>query len=609
MNKKLLMYLCGVVVCFMAACSDNDDGQPKPPEKPKETPEVITEVVETMQETVPQASDFVEVMKKADLTGVTAEKITVFAVRNELTYTRANAGLDTVSVKRHIVVGTHKKEELEDGQELTSVSGEKLLVSKAGDEISINGVVVAGEPVQAGDSYIYVVPKVIPARENGSTEPILHYTTFKVGELTGDYYGNSSPLEGVVIKALNSTRDSLGFYKTESSGEITISHASDTIFYQLYKPGYQTYVDWNADGQIDEGEQMQEGGLNMIIYKTDGNNSDRNKIENCFMKLVTDDEIPLSNARAQWQSCIKDFYDQSRMLNDKLCNGYASFSYRNDIDSCSYVYWRTAYKAIELGLSLQKSDTNMDPSKMNFSDSIQVDMSLIYANILGYYNQVAVWDAGSDKFVSGTDATNALISSLDKLAQSLPEQQKGAADVIAARVCLMLKDYQKANEYCKKVSGSGQYELIANKDVFSSPNNNSVVWGGFEDTFLDFKKGSYYHPVRYQEVLLMMAESANELGKTSEAIAPLNQIMRAEGKADIAPEGSTKEAIRGYINTVFDTYLNNEGFEYSTWRRWGVLNAKIGNRYDYQSSRNSLLPIPKSALMQYPGLKQNPGYY
>ena len=125
----------------------------------------------------------------------TAEKITVFAVRNELTNTRANVGLDTVSVKRHIVVGTHKKEELADGQELTSVSGEQLLVSKAGDEISINGVVVAGEPVQAGDSYIYVVPKVIPAREPGSSEPILHYTTLKVRKLTGDDYGTSSPLE------------------------------------------------------------------------------------------------------------------------------------------------------------------------------------------------------------------------------------------------------------------------------------------------------------------------------------------------------------------------------------------------------------------------------
>lgn len=48
MNKKLLMYLFGVMICFMAACSDNEDEQPKPQEQPKETPEVIIEIVETL---------------------------------------------------------------------------------------------------------------------------------------------------------------------------------------------------------------------------------------------------------------------------------------------------------------------------------------------------------------------------------------------------------------------------------------------------------------------------------------------------------------------------------------------------------------------------------
>lgn len=600
MNKKLLMYLCGVVVCFMAACSDNDDGQPKPPEKPKETPEVITEVVGALEETVPQASDFVEVMKKADLTGVTAEKITVFAVRNEVTNTRANAGLDTMSVKRHIVVGTHKKEELEDGQELTSVSGEKLLVAKAGDEISINGVVVAGEPVQAGDSYIYVVPKVIPARESGSSESMLHRTTFKVGKLTGNDYSIYSPLAGVIVKALNSTRDSLECNVTNNSGEITISHASDTIFYQLYKADYQTYVDWNVDGMIDESEQIPEGGLNMVIYS-----DNVNKTVHCFMKEQTDDEMSLDEAKEQWQSCIKNFYDQNRILNQKLCYGFGNFSYRNDIDSCSYDYWRMAYKAIDLGVRLQKKGGNADSSWMDFSNSVQIDMSLIYADILGFYNQVVIWDAGSDKFVSDT---NALISSLDKVAQLLPEQQKGAAFAIAARVCISLKEYHKAYEYCKMVMSMGQYNLVADEAVFSSDSNKSIVWGGFNDELFSLNKGTFYHLVRYQEVLLMLSETANELGNISEAIAPLNQIMEAEGKPAIAPAGSTKEEIRGYIHTLFDTYMKNEGLEYLTWRRWGVLDTKVGNKFGYQSPKNALLPIPKSALMQH-NLVQNPGYY
>ena len=107
----------------------------------------------------------------------------------------------------------------------------------------------------------------------------------------------------------------------------------------------------------------------------------------------------------------------------------------------------------------------------------------------------------------------------------------------------------------------------------------------------------------------MYSEAANELGNISEAIAPLNLIMRSEGKAEIAPAGSTKEEIRKYINTLFDTYLQHEGLEYQTWRRWGVLDAKIGNKFGYQSPKNSLLPIPKAISIQYPEMTQNPGYY
>lgn len=63
----------------------------------------------------------------------------------------------------------------------------------------------------------------------------------------------------------------------------------------------------------------------------------------------------------------------------------------------------------------------------------------------------------------------------------------------------------------------------------------------------------------------MYAEAANELGNIADAVAPLNQIMQAEGKVDIAPAGSTKEDIRNHINTLFSSCLQYEGLEYSTW--------------------------------------------
>ena len=170
------MLLCGLLVCFISACSDDEQEQQAPP---KETPEVIKEVVETLKEAAPQASDFLEILKQTDLTGVTAEKLTVFAVKNE-TPTRTGMGLDTTSVKRHVAIGSYKKEELTDGQELTSIGGDKLLVSRIGEEVSVNGVVITGEAIPAGDSYIYIVSKVIPEHEE---KQILHETTFKVWNL------------------------------------------------------------------------------------------------------------------------------------------------------------------------------------------------------------------------------------------------------------------------------------------------------------------------------------------------------------------------------------------------------------------------------------------
>ena len=261
-----------------------------------------------------------------------------------------------------------------------------------------------------------------------------------------------------------------------------------------------------------------------------------------------------------------------------------------------------AYHVINLGVHLQNS-AGTDSSWKDFSYLVQTEMDLIYVDVLGFYGKIIVCDAEGNNWAIGTEAENELLASLDKLAEYLPEQWKGAANAIAARVCLNRKEYQKASGYCKKVIDAGRYELLANDKVFESQDNKSVILSGYSDTIPSLKKGAYYHPIRYQEVLLMQAEAANELGNIAEAIAPLNLIMRAEGKVDIASAASTKEQIRTHIDKVFGDYLLKEGLEYSTWRRWGVLDDRIGSKWGYQASKHSLLPIPKEVLMQYPGLE------
>lgn len=131
--------------------------------------------------------------------------------------------------------------------------------------------------------------------------------------------------------------------------------------------------------------------------------------------------------------------------------------------------------------------------------------------------------------------------------------------------------------------------------------------GGYDDTNPGLRKGEYFHPVRYVEVLLMMAEAANETGNTIEAIQALNRITEAKGQPIIALPGATQEEIKGYIKYLSLKELCNEGLEYSTWRRWGIADQVLGKISGYKIY-NSLLPGPLNVLDQYLILEQNPGY-
>lgn len=593
MKNKLFMLLCGLLVCFISACSDDEQEQQAPP---KETPEVIKEVVETLKEAAPQASDFLEILKQTDLTGVTAEKLTVFAVKNE-TPTRTGMGLDTTSVKRHVAIGSYKKEELTDGQELTSIGGDKLLVSRIGEEVSVNGVVITGEAIPAGDSYIYIVSKVIPEHEE---KPILHETTFKVWNLLNyDYMDDREPLADVTIKVFNTSKEFLGDYITETSGDILVRHASDTILYQLVKEGYQTCIDYNGDGKINTDELTE--GKNILIY--DGNNNEM--IWECFMKRQASPLIQASEAQKQWKAQIRNFYYQNRTLNQELSYGYHGFSY-NNIESVSGNYWKNAYKTIDLGIQLQEIAREVMNDKDLWNEllcNIKVDMGLIYSDVLGYYGQYIFKNTHNDE---GTAEINALFDYLEKVTNELPSNYTGALRALAARVYLNNKKYQEAYYKCKELIERGDYTL-SNEDVFATVNNKAVVWGGYDDTIPDLRKGEYFHPVRYVEVLLMMAEAANETGNTIEAIQALNLITEAKGQPIIALPGATQEEIRGYIKYLFLKELCNEGLEYSTWRRWGIADQELGKISGYKIY-NSLLPVPQNVLDQYPVLEQNPGY-
>jgi starch-binding outer membrane protein, SusD/RagB family len=116
--------------------------------------------------------------------------------------------------------------------------------------------------------------------------------------------------------------------------------------------------------------------------------------------------------------------------------------------------------------------------------------------------------------------------------------------------------------------------------------------------------------LRYADVLLMKAEALNELGRTSEAEAPLNQVRARVNLPTVS--GLSKDAFRVKVlherrmelafegHRWFDLIrVNNGQYGIDFLRSIGKANA---------TEKHLLFPIPQAEIDSNPNLTQNPGY-
>jgi hypothetical protein len=116
--------------------------------------------------------------------------------------------------------------------------------------------------------------------------------------------------------------------------------------------------------------------------------------------------------------------------------------------------------------------------------------------------------------------------------------------------------------------------------------------------------------LRYADVLLMEAEALNELNRTGEAEAPLNQVRARAGLAAVT--GLSKDAFREKVLHERRMELAFEG------QRWFDLIRVNNGQYAIDflksigksnvSSKFLVLPIPQKERDSNPNLVQNPGY-
>lgn len=553
--KTFVFYLFGIFsLCILNACSNEETPNPEPP--PSEGQEEVEKIVEVLKESAPQVSQFVEILEKVDVVDLTESELTVFAVKNQNTASRAEV-LDASSIKNHIVKGRYAKENLTNGTTLTSISNEKLYVTRTENNVLINGVQIEGEAIPAGNSYVYVVPEVIPMIETPATYK--HQTTIVVKELIAEK--SPAPLAEVTVEAKDGSNHSVGTFTTNAEGIVTISHNCDTLVYRLEKEGYSdldngliytgidkdgnyTYKDLNGDGKTDTNDKVYDTEW---PYQLDYRNNieEANSTQNHFMVVVNSDEEILK----EWTTSLDTYNTKMLEMEMKLITGYGGFNYATDITTEANTYYLLAIQMLTQASELAaKSTANSLTAQTIAADSlrIKVDLYAYFGNIFG--------ETSEDQ----------LIMSLEQAGEISNESLKNKVRALEAKVYLLSSDYADA------------YTL-----------SNNLIQQGITDT----------------ETTLIAAICAKQLNNIPEACQLLNTIRTPLEMEEV-------QTLKG--KEVIETchrVLNGTGNLYPYYR---VLNENInylGIVSGFTAPTNHYLPIPQSVVESSQNtISQNPGY-
>ena len=602
--RKFYFYLIGMLLTFVA-CSEETEITP-----PSKGEEEVKEIVSVLEEN-DEISDFVEVLKNVNVADLEEDELTVFAVRNSSAAASRSTVLDSASIKRHIAKGRYGKVDLTDGKVLESISGESLYVTRAGEDIYINGVVIEGEAIQAGNSYVYVVPEVMEQQ----SEPVnVYVTTINVYAIN---QGNSakSPLKDVTVVVNKAKKDSLGIiytkgdslgvWKTDEQGQVVVKHTEKLIAFNVYKADYSDkydnyllggidntgkfmYVDLNGDGKFTKEDKVDFA----LPYYVDYENNTKASTKTVYMTTdIAEPEVPeelpdADSVRVAWKDVLKDYMRYNVEAESKLVQGYANFDY-SQVGSLSDSLWSKAYNLVNKGNQFVDVLSNSTEEQyFELKQNILMDLSLVYTQLYGYYGQMV--DRGS------VIPEDQLIEQMESLSMYINGNRRYALSVMLAKVHLLRQDWQGAAYSCEEVIASGVYSLEPQLDhtMVSSSESKEVIYGDF------YADGKYIHPLLYKEVLIMAAYANFKMGTINKALQFVNELLASYGYAPVSID-EVEGTLQEFVAKLYGT---GQSYPYAR-----ILSMKFGVN-GFETPKNWFLPVPESALLSCPNLRQNPGY-
>jgi hypothetical protein len=145
------------------------------------------------------------------------------------------------------------------------------------------------------------------------------------------------------------------------------------------------------------------------------------------------------------------------------------------------------------------------------------------------------------------------------------------------------------------------------RDVTQAAENEGVrvVKFPYDPAHFAEQMGNDFPIFRLAEIYLIKAEALNELGRTGEAVALVNQVRARVNPTPVA--AASQAAFRQVILRERLFELNNEGKRRTDMIRAGIFTAPFQFKEQREPYR-ILFPIPQTQIQTNPLLVQNPGY-
>jgi uncharacterized surface protein with fasciclin (FAS1) repeats len=174
MKKRMTVaVLCLAALALVAAGCGDDSKDTTTTAPATTTAQAATADVVALAKNTPDLSTLVAAVTAGDLATTLQGKgpFTVFAPTNTA-FSDIQSTVDTLLkpankadlqkvLTYHVVPGTYTAADLKDGQELTTVEGQKLTVSVDGDTVKVNDATVEKADVNASNGVVHVIDTVL----------------------------------------------------------------------------------------------------------------------------------------------------------------------------------------------------------------------------------------------------------------------------------------------------------------------------------------------------------------------------------------------------------------------------------------------------------------